>query len=122
MPHKCVKCGKLHPDNADYLMNGCDECGAKFFFYVNEDGEEKAQRITANLTKKQVREMEKDVRSILGHKKNKILVLSIEAIRILSPGKYELDLVNLFNQTPLVIKIGEGKYEIDITELPKKKK
>ena len=122
MPHKCVKCGKLHPDNADYLMNGCDECGAKFFFYVSEDEEEKAQRITANLTKKQILEMETDVRSILGHKKNKVLVLGIEAIRILSPGKYELDLVNLFNQTPLVIKIGEGKYEIDLTELPKKKK
>lgn len=122
MAHKCVKCGKLHPDNADYLMNGCDECGAKFFFYVSGDEEEKAQRITSNLTKNQISEMETDVRSILGHKDNKVLVLSIESIRILSPGKYELDLVNLFNQTPLVIKIGEGKYEIDLTELPKKKK
>ena len=121
MSHKCVRCGKLHIDNAKYLINGCDECGSKFFFYVSEEGEKRAQRITENLTKKQIREMETDVRSILGHENKKVLVLSIEAIRLISPGKYELDLINLFNQTPLVIKIGEGKYEIDITELPKRK-
>ncbi|MCK5039955.1 MAG: hypothetical protein KAR87_03235 [Candidatus Aenigmarchaeota archaeon] len=122
MSNKCVKCGKLHPDDAKYLINGCDVCGAKFFFYVNENDEKKAEKLSANLTKKQITEMERDVRAIIKNKKNDILVLSIEAVRVLSPGKYELDLINLFNQKPLVIKIGEGKYRIDMTEIPRKER
>jgi predicted nucleic acid-binding Zn-ribbon protein len=38
----------------------------------------------------------------------------MEAIRILKPGKYELDLVHLFKNDPLVYKVGEGKYIIDL--------
>ncbi|MCK5476425.1 MAG: hypothetical protein KAI55_00725 [Candidatus Aenigmarchaeota archaeon] len=120
MANKCVKCGKVHSDEADYLIEGCDSCGSKFFFHINEE-EEQLKNMPLNLTKKQINEIEKDARSFLKFEKNKVLVLSIEAIRIVSPGKYELDLVNLFNQTPLVIKIGEGKYRIDLSGLPKKK-
>jgi len=120
MPNKCVKCGKIHPDDAKYLIDGCDKCGSKFFFFITEEQKNKQNKMADDLSKKQIAEMENDVRSILGHKKEQLLILSIEAIRILMPGKYELDLVNLFNQKPLVIKIADGKYRIDISDLPKK--
>jgi predicted nucleic acid-binding Zn-ribbon protein len=39
----------------------------------------------------------------------------MESIHILKPGKFELDLVNLLNKDhPLVYKLEEGKYMIDV--------
>jgi len=44
-------------------------------------------------------------------------VLDIESVRVLKPGKFEIDLVHLFNKkNPLVYKLEEGKYIIDIAE------
>ena len=37
------------------------------------------------------------------------VVLDIEAIRVLQPGKYELDLVHLFKKDPLIIKLEDRK-------------
>ena len=39
-----------------------------------------------------------------------------ESIRILKPGQYELDLVNIFKKRPLIYKLEEGKYMIDLPE------
>ena len=44
------------------------------------------------------------------------VVLDFESIRVIEPGKYELDLVQLFNGAPLIFKLEEGKYVIDIAE------
>ena len=39
----------------------------------------------------------------------------MESIRVLGPGKYELDVVNLFNKKrPLIYKLEEGKYIVDL--------
>jgi predicted nucleic acid-binding Zn-ribbon protein len=44
------------------------------------------------------------------------VILDIESVRISSPGKFEIDLVNLFKKNrPLIYKIGEGKYIIDLS-------
>jgi len=37
MPNKCTQCGKIHNDDAPYLLEGCNECGSKFFFYVRAE-------------------------------------------------------------------------------------
>ena len=68
--------------------------------------------------KKQKIEIEKDIFDLVGSEidKSEPVVLDIEAIRILSPGKYELDLVHLFKNEPLIFKLEEGKYMIDIIE------
>lgn len=40
----------------------------------------------------------------------------------MKPGKFELDLVHLFNKdNPLIYKLGEGKYVIDLAETFKRK-
>ena len=44
----------------------------------------------------------------------------MESIRIAGPGKYELDLVSLFKGEPLIFKLAEGKYMVDIAESFKK--
>jgi predicted nucleic acid-binding Zn-ribbon protein len=53
------------------------------------------------------------------------VVLDFESIRVLKPGKYELDLVNLFKNEPVIYKLDEGKYMIDLPQtfksmMPKK--
>jgi predicted nucleic acid-binding Zn-ribbon protein len=55
------------------------------------------------------------VLDIVGEQENDdVVVLDLEAIRVSKPGCYELDLVNLFSKEPLVIKLSDGKYIIDI--------
>ncbi len=122
MPNKCTHCGKIHADEADYLLEGCDECGSKFFFYIKEDNLKKAEETVKKLTKTQLKEIESDVREIISNNEktstnDDAVALDIEAINIRQPGKYEIDLVNLFNQSPLIIKLGTGKYKIDLSTL-----
>ena len=44
------------------------------------------------------------------------VILDLESVRVLKPGKYELDLVQLFKGEPLIFKLAAGKYIIDIAE------
>ena len=44
----------------------------------------------------------------------KPVILDLENVKVLSPGKFELDIVSLINRKPIVFKLSEGKYLIDI--------
>lgn len=124
MPNKCARCGKVHPDNAEYLMQGCDQCGSKFFFYIKQDLLSDLEKEMEKLTKREITEIERDVRGILpsGIDRDETVALDIEAIRVMKPGKYLIDLTNLFTQKPIVIKVGPGKYKLDLSILLHKKK
>jgi len=50
------------------------------------------------------------------------VILDFESIRVTAPGKYELDLVDLFKGNPLVFRLEEGKYVIDIPSTFSQKK
>ncbi|MBN2458067.1 hypothetical protein JXB31_02965 [Candidatus Woesearchaeota archaeon] len=118
MPHRCVRCGMMYDDGAKEILKGCS-CGAKLFFYVRKKNIDKSTEIIEKLTPNEKKQIEKDVFDIVGVKpeEDTPVVLDIEAIRILKPGKFEIDLVNLFNKDkPLVYKLDEGKYVIDIAE------
>ena len=117
MPHQCVRCGKLYDDAAKELLKGCS-CGARLFFYVKKEKLKEIQEKTVNLTPKEKEQIEKDIFDLIGSEvdKDQPIILDLESIRVLQPGKYELDLVHLFNKEPMVIKIGEGKYMIDLIE------
>ena len=124
MPNKCTKCGKLHPDEAAYLLeDGCDVCGSKFFFFIREDAIGRSQPEVEKLTQREVEEIEKDIRDIVSETegetipRDETVILDVEAIRVIKPGKYRIDVTNLFNQKPIVIKVGPGKYELDLSIL-----
>lgn len=120
MPDKCTKCGKIHPDDAPYLIKGCDKCGGKFFFYVRPELLEEAEQEVSALSRKDMKEIEDDIRDIVsgdGIKKDDTVVLDLEAIRVIRPGKYRIDVTNLFNQKPIVVRVGAGRYEIDLSTL-----
>ncbi len=107
-------------------MAGCS-CGAKLFFYIRKEKLEQARKVTdqfVKLSPKEKKQVEDDVFSIVGYQPqdDNTVVLDIEAIRIVRPGKFELDLVHLFNkEEPLIYKLGEGKYVIDLAETFKRK-
>jgi predicted nucleic acid-binding Zn-ribbon protein len=146
MPNKCTKCGKLHDDDANYLLTtGCNACGGRFFFFVREGYVPEVEEEVSHITKKEMKEIERDIRSILPvrmrekkdlvTKDNEVkageakkeekqeeetVVLDIEAIRVIKPGKYRINVETLFNQKPIVVKVGTGKYEIDFSVLAEK--
>ncbi len=117
MPHQCVRCGKFYVDTATTILKGCS-CGGRLFFFIKK---EKLQEIRnreplQNLTQNDKLQIEKDVRDIIGmdEEQDEPVILDLESIRITKPGQYELDLVSLMNRNPLVIKVSEGKYMIDL--------
>ena len=121
MPHQCVRCNKFYEDGAKEILKGC-LCGARLFFYIKKERLEESKKITENLTKEDKKEVEKDVLDLVDADmaKEKPIVLDLESIKIMKPGKYELDLVRLFKGEPLIFKLEEGKYIIDIPESFKK--
>jgi predicted nucleic acid-binding Zn-ribbon protein len=117
MPHQCVRCNTFYNDGSLDILKGC-KCGSKLFFFVKEEYLEKAKKATAKLTPEQKVQIEEDVYDLIGaEKENEPVVLDFESVRVTEPGKFELDLVQLFNKEyPVVFKLEEGKYMIDIPE------
>lgn len=124
MPHQCVHCSKIIEVGSKEILEGCSSCGGKFFFYIRDEQalkmkESKEAPISEfnSVDKKQV---EKDVRSILKiEDEDKPVILDLENIRVLGPGQFEIDIVSLINRQPIIFKLQEGKYLIDIESLGK---
>ena len=63
------------------------------------------------------KKVEEDIREMIGLEEEREIpvILDLESIRSLGPGKFEIDLVNLFTKKrPLIYKLEEGKYIIDL--------
>ena len=117
MPHQCVHCGKLYEDACPELLKGCI-CGSKFFFYIKQVQYEKMKQekeapIVLDIQDK--KQVEQDVREIIGIKEQEPVILDLESIKVLEPGKFQIDVVNLFTKKrPIIYKLEEGKYIIDL--------
>ena len=121
MPHQCTKCGKVYPDASNELLIGCI-CGSKFFYYIRQEKFEQLQnekdQILEELNKADKEQIEKDIRELTGldKKPDEPVILDLESVRVIRPGKFEIDIVNLFSKNrPLIYKLEEGKYVIDLT-------
>ena len=125
MPHQCTKCGKIHSDGDEAILTGCS-CGGRFFYYIRQEKADEIEKGVHNEVKKAIVELdkadkvqiEKDIREITGLDKEpeKPVILDLESVKIIKPGKFEIDLVNLFNKKrPLIYKLEEGKYIIDLS-------
>tara|TARA_Y100000310_G_C20698161_1_gene827209 strand:- start:2823 stop:3206 length:384 start_codon:yes stop_codon:yes gene_type:complete len=119
MPHQCVRCNIFFDDGAAEILKGCS-CGGKLFFYIKKEKLAKIKKVQneINLTDKDKKQIEKDVFDLVGSDvdKDQPVILDLEAIRVLKPGQYELDLVHLFKGDPLIFKLEDGKYMIDLVE------
>ncbi|MAH32951.1 hypothetical protein CL615_01020 [archaeon] len=119
MPHQCVRCNTFYEDGSKELLNGCT-CGGKLFFFIKKEKLDDLKHIadSINLSQKDKEQIEQDVFSLVGSEidKGQPVILDLEAIRIMGPGKYELDLVHLFKKEPLIFKLEDGKYMIDLVQ------
>ncbi|RJQ15628.1 hypothetical protein C4573_05720 [Candidatus Woesearchaeota archaeon] len=122
MPHQCVRCGKVYIDGSSEIIAGCT-CGAKLFFFIKKEHLHKLQQLK-KLSEEQKHMVMHDVYDLIGDEidRDVPVVLDLESINIPEPGKYELDLVQLFKKNPLIYKVGEGKYVIDLAETFKTRK
>jgi len=127
MPHQCVHCGKIIKPESKEILEGCSGCGGRFFFYIRDEllkkmEEEKQTAIPLELLEADKERVEKDVRDILKiEDEEEPVILDLESVRVINDGKFELDLVSLFNRKPIVFKLEEGKYIIDLeSAMPKK--
>jgi len=128
MPNQCIHCSEIYSDGAKQTLEGCDKCGSRFFFYLTQ---EKLNKIKghkedsplAELTIEDRKTIEEDVREITGIKEiDAPVILDLETVKVTSPGKYLLDIPNLFSkERPFVFKLEDGKYVIDLSSTIKKK-
>ena len=117
MPYRCVKCSRIIDTGNKELVEGCKECHGKFFFYVKDELLQKLREEPAfEIPEEEKEKVERDIREIAGIIDQETpVILDIESIRVIGEGKYELDIVNLFNKKrPVIYKIEEGKYLIDL--------
>lgn len=119
MPYKCIHCSKTYEDGAEQVLNGCNNCGRKFFFYIRKEKLQKIKEmeqanLELNATEK--KQVEKEIREITGFEDEEMPVfLDFESVKVLKSGKYLIDVGNLFsNDKPRVYKLEDGKYVIDL--------
>lgn len=119
MPHQCVRCNTFYDDGNEAILKGCS-CGAKLFFFIRKERLEQLQKSAEEappVNEEERKQIETDVLDVLGVKEpEEPVVLDLESVRVLKPGKYELDLVQLFKGEPLIFKLADGKYIIDVAE------
>ncbi|MBS3157176.1 hypothetical protein J4442_03315 [Candidatus Woesearchaeota archaeon] len=116
MVHQCVKCGKVYGDGSSELLKGCQNCGGKFFFFIKKEKLSETVEEVEKLSVKEREKIERDVLDIVGSKidDDSTVILDLESIRVLKPGKFEVDIVNLMRGKPVVFKMENGKYIIDL--------
>lgn len=114
--HQCVHCGKIYPAGSKELLEGCHSCGGHFFFYIRDEQFNKMKETPIELSAETKERVEKDIREMAGIVDEEApVILDIESVRVTGEGKFEIDLVNVFNRRrPLIYKIEEGKYIIDL--------
>lgn len=124
MPHKCARCNKIYEDNAPELINGCS-CGARVFLFLKENAnrtkEETIEELREQrLDKKDLKWLDEKFGKELD-KSDRTIRLDVENLLRLDEGKYRLDIASLMKGDPLVVKVREGVYYIDIAYAMKKK-
>lgn len=116
MPHQCVKCSRIIPSGSREILEGCKDCGSRFFFYIRDEQLEKLKNQVIEIPENEKKEVEEDIREMVGIVDEDIpVILDIESIRVTGEGKFELDIGKLFRKDrPLIYKLEEGKYIIDL--------
>lgn len=116
MPHKCVKCSEIYPDGAKQLLEGCNNCGGKFFYFLRTGTTINVPKLTIS----EAKEIEQDIKRIIGNMadEDQTIVLDLETIQVTKSGKYSIDLTKVFERNrPIIYKIRDGKYVIDLSTI-----
>ena len=120
MPNQCIHCSEIYQDGSDAVLKGCSKCGGRFFFYLSQEKFDKLKQNNnteiKELTQEDREQIEQDIREIAGiDDVDAPIILDFESVKVISPGKYLLDIPNLLSRRrPLIYKLEDGKYVIDL--------
>ena len=116
MAHQCIRCSRIIPAGSKEILEGCEECGSHFFFYIRDEQLEELKNQVIEIPEKDKGKVEQDIREMVGIVDEEApVILDIESIRVTGEGKFELDIGKLFRKDrPLIYKLEEGKYIIDL--------
>lgn len=125
MPSYCAGCGEELPDTGS-LEEGCPVCGSRRFYLKKhksrkktpEQGGEavngKEEQKTGNKPPSQERKPTSD---------ESVPLDSVESIRILEPGRYDLNLSRLAESDDLVVRVGpDDTFRLDLHSMVRKNK
>ncbi|MCH2453150.1 MAG: Zn-ribbon domain-containing protein [Halobacteriales archaeon] len=132
MPHQCTSCGELFSDGSKKMLAGCTVCGGKKFQFIptgaNPEPFHKSPIIEAppdhssppspqnlNLNYHYEPPTPTPPSPEYIEKLQVELSTQFESIKILEPGQYELNLMELYNRDECIIAIQEdGHYVIQV--------
>ncbi len=116
MPHQCLKCDKVFDNTDDAIIRGCPNCGSKLFLYIKKIPDKQED---AELSKVQKDLILKEAENFVDLKESDgPIFFKLENIRILAPGKYEIDVNQLLKKNkPLIYRVQDGTYLIDLNYL-----
>lgn len=120
MPHQCLACNETFDNDSNVILKGCPKCGGKLFLFVKKIPEQKEE---IELSKDEKDIVLKELENVVDiEKSDKPIILKLENVRIIKPGKYEIDINQLMKkEKPLIYKVQEGTYVIDLNFLRGKK-
>lgn len=125
MPHRCAGCKTVFPD-ARHLKDGCPVCGCgKFVFETGKSRRGPSQStVQENQASPLLKSLqEKPAETIEKKQKKNQNAETIESIRILEPGMYDLNLSRLAESDDRVVRVGlEDTYRLDLHAMIGKKK
>jgi len=116
MPHRCVHCGEIYSAGSKEILTGCSKCGGHFFFYIRDEHLKNVNEMPMQISSSEKKQVEKQIRDMAGITEEEApVILDLESVRVVGSGKFEIDIINLFSKKrPLIYKLEEGKYIIDL--------
>jgi hypothetical protein len=113
MPHQCLKCEKIYDNTSNAIITGCPNCGSKLFLYLKKIPKEEAE-VELSEQKKDI--ILKEISNFVEiEDTEKPIIFKLENIRVISPGKYEIDINQLMKkEKPIIYKVQDGTYVIDL--------
>ena len=125
MPSYCAGCGEELPDSGS-LEDGCPVCGSRRFYLKKHKNREKTPKQDGK-TVNEREDKETYPHPSTGEKKQpseeNLLLDSPESIRILEPGRYDLNLSRLAESDDLVVKVGQDDtFRLDLHSMVRKNK
>lgn len=129
MPHVCIRC-KTRLTAAAGLAPRCPECGGTKFSFESDrrgrtNGDMQIPSVTGTREAPVIQEIDQVTASNDEHAEpsKPDTIESIESIRILEPGKYDLNLLRLAESDDRVISVGkDGNYRLDLHSMVRSKK
>lgn len=109
MPHRCTKCNAIYEEGSTIILNGCPKCGNNKFEFLRERGDKRGD----------VEDIDDLIEKTPAEKRpGKLRPDSVESVRIISPGEYELNLDSLFEKEDIILGLKDGgEYVVPLTSV-----